>query len=167
MSMQLRRPIIEEDVVRIPLTRGFVAVIDVCDLPVLGGRNWSALVSPRRQAVYACRAIGKRMLLLHREIMNAQPHDEVDHRDGDGLNCRRSNLRFCTRSQNLCNGPLRSDNRAGLKGAIWDERSKKWRAELSFNGKRKHLGLFVTPEEAHAAYLKSAVETYGEFARKS
>lgn len=153
--------------VLIPLTRGFVAAIDFADIDLLAGRNWSALVSPKRKAVYACRVERGRMLLLHREVANADAGSEIDHRDGDGLNCRRHNLRVCTRGQNVCNAPLRRDNRSGLKGALWDTRSGKWRAEISINGRRKHLGLFATPEEAHAAYSAAALANYGEFARLS
>jgi hypothetical protein len=160
-----RALIILDEIVRVPLTRGYVATIDRSDIGILKGRDWSALTSPRRTAVYACRVEMGKMLLLHREVIGAPTGTEVDHIDGDGLNCRRSNLRFCTRSQNLQNGPVRSDNRAGLKGAIWDSRAGKWRAEISKDGRRLWLGTFETPEQAHAAYVAAATAEYGEFAR--
>lgn len=160
-----RNLVILDDVVLVPLTKGYVATIDRSDIEILKGRRWSALTSPRRTAVYACRVEMEKMLLLHREIIGATAGSEVDHIDGDGLNCRRSNLRFCTRSQNIQNGPVRSDNRAGLKGAIWDTRAGKWRSEINRGGRRQWLGTFDTAEEAHAAYLEAAVAEYGEFAR--
>lgn len=164
----MSRPLIFIDnFVLVPLTRGYTATIDFADLDLLRDRNWSALVSPRRRAVYACRVEKGKMLLLHREIMGADAGAEVDHKDGDGLNCRRLNLRSCTRSQNVCNSPTRKDNRSGLKGAMWDARSQKWRAEVSRNGKRVQIGIFASPELAHQAYCAAAADAYGEFARQS
>jgi len=151
----------------VPLTRGFVAIIDASDVPIVSGWNWSVLISKRRRAVYAGRVHDRKTILMHRALIGAERGEEIDHRDGDGLNNRRNNLRRCTRGQNTCNAPTRSDNRAGLKGASFDSRSGKWRVEISIDGRKKHLGLFATAEEAHARYATAAAEIYGEFARTS
>lgn len=160
--------IVVGDIAIVPLTRGFNAIIDACDVGLVEGRLWSALVSSRRNAVYACRMVDNgAMLLMHRVIIGAIKGDEVDHRDGDGLHNRRDNLRLCTRRQNTHNSPVRKDNRSGMKGAIWDGRSGKWRAEITINGRHIYLGLFSTPEEAHQAYAAAAILHFGEFARLS
>lgn len=87
----------------------------------------------------------------------------VDHRNMNGLDCRRENLRAATKSQNTRNSRLRRNNRSGFKGVT--ETSKGWRAQCRFDGRNHHLGYFDTPEEAHAAYFAAACEHAGEFAR--
>lgn len=77
--------------VEIPLTRGYVAVIDEKDRAVTDGRRWWAFVVPTRKAVYAGTRINGKNVYLHKLL--APEWAEVDHADGDGLNNRRSNLR--------------------------------------------------------------------------
>lgn len=151
----------------VPLTKGFNAIIDVADLHHVEGWSWSALVSPRRTAVYACRVERRKMILMHRSILGATAGDFVDHKDGNGLNNCRSNIRTCSQSENNRNMPLRSDNASGLKGVIWDERNKKWRSEICADGKRIFLGRFSTAEKAYDAYADAAVKLFGEFVRVS
>ena len=94
---------------------------------------------------------------------------EVDHEDHNGLNCQRYNLRIATHSQNLANMLIPARNTSGIKGVYkyvsnsW-KTSNKWKAQISFKGKRKHLGYFDSKEEAQAAYDKAAIELFGEFA---
>jgi hypothetical protein len=59
------------------------------------------------------------------------------------------------------------DNESGLKGVKWHRGAKKWQSRIFFQGKEIYLGLFKTPQEAHAAYCKAAKELFGEFARAS
>lgn len=86
----------------------------------------------------------------------------LDHRDRDRTNNRIKNLRPASPSQNTANSRLRSNNTSGFKGV--EKHHKKWRASIRVDGKRKHLGLFVSPDEAHAAYLVAAEKYFGEFA---
>lgn len=90
---------------------------------------------------------------------------EVDHRDGNPLNNRQDNLRECTHAQNQKNVPRPSHNTSGFKGVYWCKQSQKWRARIAIDGKCKHLGLFITAEEAGAAYDAAAVANHGEYAR--
>jgi len=153
------------DVASLTLTRGYVAVVDAADVPLVNGGKWTALVSPKRHAVYACRSVAGKMLLLHRLILAAPPGVEVDHIDGDGLNNRRANLRLCSHADNQKNKGPRSGSRSGLKGVSWDSRAGRWRAEIAANGRRRWLGLFDDPAEAASAYEVAAKELHGEFAR--
>lgn len=89
------------------------------------------------------------------------PRREVDHKDGDPGNDRWVNLRLATTSQNHAN--RRGYSASGFKGVYRDK--KTWAANITINGKVRHLGNFKTPELAHAAYIKAATEHYGEFAR--
>src|SRR5438876_777617 len=103
----LRPPIVGAEFVTIPLTRGLVAVVDLVDVDICY-RNWHAM-DVGRGTVYA---VGKQKGLrkhcwLHRLVAERMGLNilgkEVDHVDGDGLNCRRSNLRPATRLENVRN----------------------------------------------------------------
>ena len=86
----------------------------------------------------------------------------IDHRDNDFSNSKFGNLRPATPSQNSGNRRSRPDK---LKGAFWDAEHGRYRAIITVAGKRTHLGRFDTEEQAHAAYVKAAVDGFGEFAR--
>ena len=104
-------------------------------------------------------------VLMHRLIMNAQATEDVDHRDGNGLNNRRKNLRPATVSQNLGNmRRLRSDCSSGFKGVTYIRKLGKWQARIQFQGKRTVLGCFATKELAAQAYDEAAKRIFGEFA---
>lgn len=149
----------------IPLTQGKVAVIDDADWPLVSGHKWRAAWSRRRGANtwYAWTSVRGSTVGMHRVIMAAPKGMLVDHRDGDGLNNRRSNLRLATFNQN--NGhivaPVR--NRLGYRGVVKTPTSKRFHAVI---GKWcTDLGWYDTPEEAARAYDDAAREKYGEFAR--
>jgi len=92
------------------------------------------------------------------------PSGVLDHKDGYRDNNAINNLRPATLSQNGGNMRRHRDNVSGFKGACFEKRSRKWRGTIVINGKQRHLGLFATAEEAHAAYVRAAIETFGEFA---
>ena len=119
---------------------------------------------------------GNRLYKLHRIIaevfLNAgkplTPQQDVDHikrADGSHAQDRLSNLRIASRSQNLMNQTIRSDNKSGYKGVSLHKASGKWKAQIMSGGRLKHLGYFSTPEDAALAYDKAANELHGEFAR--
>lgn len=153
----------------VPLTQGYEAVVDADDAHLVDQWNWCALVT--RRAVYAQRTdySGERprVILMHRELMIAPSGLEVDHRDGDGLNNRRSNLRLATGSQNMHNARLSLRNTSGFKGVSCCNRNLKWRAQIAVGRKSTFLGYFDTREAAHAAYLAASERLHGEFSRNS
>lgn len=158
---------IEGEVAFVPLTRGYEAIIDAADVPLIQGRNWMAL--RRGRNIYAGRSVWangtNECELMHRTIYGARPDAFVDHQDGDGLNNRRKNLRSATRSQNAMNAEGHIDSTSGVKGVHWSKRHGRWKSEICANGKRKHIGLFDTVEDAAAAYAQAASDLHGEFAR--
>lgn len=149
----------------VPLTRGMEAVIDAADVWLVERWNWTATAGEGR--IYAARYTalhGKKFpVFMHRAIVWAPQGRDVDHRDLDGLNNRRSNLRLCTGQQNSWNTRALSRNRTGFKG-VW-EREGKFLACLKVDGRTLHLGTFDTPEEAHATYVEYADKHFGEFSR--
>lgn len=89
------------------------------------------------------------------------PSGHIDHINLDRADNRIANLRDCTQSQNMGNRRPQGNNTSGFKGVSYSKASKKWKASIQ----RKHLGLFDTPEKAHAAYVDAALQLFGEFAR--
>lgn len=88
------------------------------------------------------------------------PQQEIDHIDGDALNNKWSNLRLATSGQNKQNQHRpRRDNTSGYMGVyrhgVTHDGSPIWRARIDIDGKRKHLGLFDSPELAYSAYLNA------------
>lgn len=91
---------------------------------------------------------------LHRFLMDLPKDDprEVDHRNGDGLDNRRANLRIVTHAENHQN---RSETKgwgySGHRGVSWSTRKQKWIAYGYLNGKQQHVGYFAEEEEAAEA----------------
>lgn len=93
------------------------------------------------------------------------PVADLDHVNGNRADNRLVNLREADRSQNLWNMRIRADNRSGIKGVCFDSQARKWRADIKVRGKRVHLGLFSSKEDAGASYAKASQEFFGAFAK--
>lgn len=106
----------------------------------------------------------RKSILMHRFIMNTPNGMEADHIDLDGLNNTRTNLRNCTHAQNNQNKKKQSNNSSGYKGIVWDKERKKWKAQISVNGKHVLIGRFSNIEDAVKAYDEIAKQYHGEFA---
>lgn len=136
-----KRPIrIDGDVAYVTLSRGHVAIIDAADAPEVGRWNWTADVRPH--VVYAKRhdTASDRQVYLHRAILGDQAAGlDVDHRDCDGLNNRRSNLRTATRLENMRNLRQSRNNLSGIKGVSFHKHSGKWRARIKVAGRKSRL----------------------------
>lgn len=150
---------------QIPLTQGKFALVDDEDFEELSKHKWYA--NKIRWIFYAVRNIGTRpnrkAILMHRQIMNAKKGQEIDHRNGDGLYNRKSNLRFCTTKQNQHNQKSQIGS-SRFKGVSWSKNNKKWLARIGFNYHQKYLGLFDNEIEAAKSYDQKAEEMFGEFA---
>lgn len=154
--------------VRFPLTRGQWAVVDAADAPAALAFRWQAVPSPNTW--YARRESwlgdGKsKGVLLHRAILGAPEGVEVDHKDGDGLNNRRSNLRLATHKQNMGNMRKHRNNTSGYTGVSRHPRDRgRWRAVIMVDGKQRYLGVFRDKESAAEAYAEAARRILGEWA---
>jgi hypothetical protein len=139
----------------IELTQGYKALVDDADFDWLNEYKWCADV--RSHTVYAVRSGS---VLMHRMIMNHPVGMTVDHKDRNGLNDQRSNLRLATLTQQQ--GNKVGHGVAGVKGVTFHH--GRWRATICTDGVQKHLGRFDTIEEAEAAYAQAARAYFGEFA---
>lgn len=149
----------------IELTQGHVALVDDEDFDAVNQYQWHALASG--STYYARRnhvnEDGTRaMLILHRVLMNAPDDMEVDHEDGNGLNCQRYNMRLATHSQNKMNAPYRF-NTSGYRGVV-SLSPGRWTVRLMKNYRNIGGGTYDTPEEAARVYDQLAREHHGEFA---
>ncbi len=149
---------------RIPLTQGQFAIVDDEDFERLRQFKWHAYKRPN--TYYAKRHITENGRYVHlsmqHAVMDVSRSVLVDHKDRNGLNNTRSNLRICTKGQNQHNQGKRRDNTSGFKGVC--RHRTRWEAKIVLNGIKKHLGTFDTPEEAAKAYDDAARKLHGEFA---
>lgn len=151
----------------IPLTQGYVALVDDEDYDRVNQFKWSAHV--QSHTVYAVRSLprinGKQPFeRMHRFILDAPDGMEVDHKNGNGWDNTRANLRLATRAENRRNKRRSRNNTSAFIGVYWDKDRNKWRAKVNVNRKQMYAGLFDSPEEAARARDKLALELHGEFA---
>jgi hypothetical protein len=158
--------------IEIKLTRGKTAFLDNCDSD-LAEFKWCAIVDPQNSVWYAQHrepnkpdgSIGD-VVKLHRVIgARIGIRGNVDHRNRNGLDNRRSNLRSATHSQNAMNRRRNTLNRSGFKGVGYDRDAGLWRARVGIANRRKHLGRFISVVDAALAYDRAARMEFGEFAR--
>lgn len=161
----------------IPLTRGHVALVDDEDYEALAKYKWQARARRMRNGAvvwYAGRSEprpGRRVILMHRQIMGEPAGMDVDHKRGDGRDNQKENLRVATRSQNAQNHRFPHLGKTSRHpGVSWHKTREKWVAYIRA-GERKggraktiYLGLFEREEDAAAAYRAAARLYFGEFA---
>jgi hypothetical protein len=154
------------------LTQDKVAVVDDMDYEWLSQWPWHARKKKSKSSAgitkfYAARHSknNEPPVMMHVEIMKRAGifSSDYDHKDGDGLNNQRKNLRPCTKSQNSANRRKRNNTTSRFKGVYWNKKAGKWRAQINPNREMKHLGLFRSEEDAARAYDKAALEIFGDF----
>jgi hypothetical protein len=140
----------------IPLTRGLHAIVDAADYKWLSQYKWFA---SRAKVPYACRTEKRTTVMMHRLIMQPPKGMVVDHRNGNGLDNRRGNLRVCTQEQNMQNSRGRAVRKSRFKGVF--PRGDRWQATVTHHGDTDYLGLFDDEVEAAMARDRRALEVFG------
>ena len=151
--------------VAIPLTRGQVALVDEADVEIVNMYAWYA--KPWESGFYAAATVGsgrsKRHLRMHRLILPGSA--QIDHKNRNGLDNRRENLRPATGTQNSANQSKRLGGTSRFKGVSWDTHNRCWRASIACNRHGINLGRFQSELEAAMAYNTAALRLFGEYAR--
>lgn len=117
--------------------------------------------------VFYCYGIGvdKSICSIHRFILNFPNCKIIDHKDRNGLNNRKSNLRIATASQNAANSIASSKKKVPWKGVSFKPKKNLYIVQLVKDGVKKDFGLFKNPLLAAAKYNEVAIQYHGEFAR--
>lgn len=159
------------DPVRIPLHSkkypNLFALVDAEDANRVLALRWSPKISAPN-TIYAKTGNGRRhpFIYLHRFILGLSSGDPVvDHRNGDGRDNRKSNLRMCTKRQNQWNHFKHTNNTSGFKGVYWQINRNKWNASITVNRSKTHIGTYDSKIDAAIAYDNAARDHFGEFAR--
>lgn len=155
----------------IHLTKNLIAIVDDIDTD-LAAYKWHAVGEDN--VFYAAKRLGGvgggKIVRMHRVILERkierplETTEYCDHINGNTLDNRRDNLRLATSQQNRFNIRKHKNNTTGFKGVrkTWNNR---YRAVIVKNGISHSLGVFDSPEEAHEAYKKAALDMFGEYAR--
>lgn len=152
----------------IPIGHGLFATVDDEDYAAMSCITWH--VQKGIKTNYAATNMprvggGYSTVGMHRMINKTPDGLRTDHRDGNGLNNTRSNLRTATAVQNGQNRAPNSKGSSKYKGVHWHRKASRWRAEIRLNGRLHHLGLFLDERKASAAYNERAKQEFGEFYR--
>ncbi len=147
---------------KISLTQGKVTLVDDIDYEYLNQWKWYA--AKDGNTFYAIRTIkrnGKQTTIHMYQVLAKRLdfQDSADHKNRNGLDNQRSNLRNATQKQQRENQGIPKNNTSGHKGICWDKQRSKWRAQIGHNGKCIYLGLFDNIEDTVKA-RKEAEEKY-------
>lgn len=153
----------------IKLNQGKITIVDDEDFERLNQYRW--IVNANKKNIYVRRYTGlingiSKYVLMHREIVNAPKHMQVDHINGNSLDNRKTNLRLCSNKQNNYNkkNPNKS-NKLKIKGVYFHNKKKKFIAQIQIDKKNIHLGQFNVLGDADSAYRKAEDKYYGKFSR--
>lgn len=149
--------------------KGYFTMVDDEDYEYLNQFNWH-LQKDAKGYCYAIRHLkgnNKTEIRMHRELMKLTDKKLfVDHINHNGLDNQKSNLRICTRSQNMAN--RRKHKKATSKyfgvGLGWYNEKRTWRARIRKDNKVMHIGWFKNELDAALAYNEAAIKYHGEFA---
>lgn len=150
-------------ITEIPLSRGYYAIVDSADAKLLLPFTWTYSQPPKSKTGYAFTTINGKYTSMHQMLTQAPKRMRTDHKNGNGLDNRRSNLRVCTHAQNMANqGKHNNGLLSRYKGVTRDKAG--WMGQLQC-GARRFKKRCPTEKEAAEFYNQTAQEVFGEFAR--
>lgn len=134
-------------------------IVDDEDYNIVSARKWH--VSRGYASSYVS---GGEYIRLHNLILGEMEGMEVDHINRNGLDNRRSNLRFCSHKNNARNRGMNKNNTSGYKGVRKNNYCETYQAKIKVDGKWIHVGMFKEKIEAAKAYNEAARKYFGEYA---
>ncbi len=149
------------------LTKGKFALIDDEDYYIISFFTWYAAKDENTFYANTSVRLNNKLIILrmHRFLLNLKSGEQVDHRDGNGLNNQKANLRICTHSQNCMNMKGHKNSTSKFKGVSWNKRYNRWVAQICLNRNIIFLGYFKNEVKAAGIYDTKAKELFGNFAR--
>lgn len=110
---------------------------------------------------------GKNVYILLHNLIKEKLNKEnnIDHINGKPYDNRKENLRECSHCQNMKNVKLSISNKSGVKGVHYSTREEKWKAYITHDNEKIHLGTFINKEDAIAARINKEKELFGEYIR--
>lgn len=143
------------DYVEVPLTNGGVVIVDLEDAERVSAYRWCKRKKSNTWYAFSTTHIPGSYsgVAMHRYLfgLNKGDRPHVDHKNHDGLDNRRCNVRLCTPAQNRLNA-RKQESTSRFKGVSWVESRALWTSKISFKveGKRREVcfGYFATEIEA-------------------
>lgn len=150
----------ENEIARFFLKNGESFVVDLCDFDVVSESNWYL----DKNGYVVCKEFGTQKLIRLHTLLCPE-FKEVDHKDTNKLNNRRSNFREVTRQENVINRPRGKNNSSGFIGVYWSKKDQTWYSQITIDRKTIHLGYAPNKQEAIIRRLKAELKYFGpEFA---
>lgn len=150
--------VISGDTAILQTTKGVIFRVDVSDLEKVLKYTWCL----NRQG-YLTANIRKKLVRLHRYLLEPPDDKFVDHIDGDPTNNKRSNLRICSQTENARNTKIQKNNKTGYTG-IRKTKDGMFNARITANRKEIHIGNYPTLKQAVAARKEAEKRHFAEFA---
>lgn len=148
----------------------FFALIDSCDFKILSNFKWTIRLDKKNGTMYAQSSFGGKAFFTMHELIMGKTRALIDHKNRNGLDNQRRNLRFCTPSENQYNQERKKLGKVPYKGVTVHKRCSRYKtdvyfqARISVNKERIYLGIFETANDAAVAYNKAAKKYHGRFA---
>lgn len=144
----------DSDIRRVPLTQGMIALIDVTDESLIVPHSWVASRSANAYYARASQASPYPGLQMHRLILSAPDHLQVDHINGNTLDNRRCNIEIVDAAENMRRWAKRAlPNKASrFTGVYRSKKSLLWYARIHHGGKNLHIGNYRDEVAAAIAY---------------
>ena len=155
---------------RVPIFKNSFALVDDEDFEKVGHLKWHEFKSKNRSKIYAKRNFRvngvSKSELMHRVILGiTDPKILIDHKNGDGLDNQKHNIRVCTNAQNTRNRDKIKTNVSGYKGVSYNKKLSCWECKIGVDNKTVNLGLYRTAVEAAIAYNEGATKYHRQYAR--
>lgn len=157
---------IEGNIIFVKLSNSEKEMVTDVDIWEKGACNYCWYYSPGGYAVAGLRNPRKK-IYFHNYAFPECPNGLVcDHIDGNPLNNVRDNIRFVTQGQNCKNHKRNTRNKSGCAGVSWNKKRKRWESKITVDGRKIHIGYFLSKEDAVAARKQAEIKYFGEYRRK-